>query len=86
MGLTRSAALGMLAKPAWMERAACRGMNPELFHPHRGEDSSPAKRVCAECPVREECLDWAVVAKEKQGVWGGVTERHRRSMRRTRVA
>jgi len=78
--------LGMLARPDWMEQGACRGVNPETFHPLRGEDTRPAKAICAECPVREECLAYALSVPEKQGVWGGVSERQRREMRRRKVA
>lgn len=84
--MNRSQIRGLLARPDWMQRAACREMNPETFHPHRGEDSRPAKKVCAGCPVREECLEWSFVSREKQGVWGGLSERQRRSTRRKKVA
>lgn len=65
----------------WLDQAACRGLDPALFHPQRGEPTEPAKRVCASCPVRQECLDWALEANEKHGVWGGMSERQRRQLR-----
>lgn len=72
----------------WLMRAACRGMDPELFHPHRGDGRGVlyAKDVCAECPVRPECLDHALSAPEHLGVWGGTTEKQRRRLRAQRAA
>lgn len=67
---------------AWMDRAACRGCDPNLWFPERGEDTSLAKAVCASCPVAERCLDYALALGEKNGIWGGVAERQRRRMRR----
>lgn len=66
----------------WMEMAACRGADPDLFHPQRGEDVEPAKAFCRECPVRADCLRHALVNCERYGVWGGTSERDRRRMRR----
>lgn len=68
----------------WMQFAACRGMDPNLFFPGRGEDPGPAKAVCAGCPVRLECLDHALANGEKHGVFGGTSERERRRLRRSR--
>lgn len=67
---------------SWREHAACRGCNPELFHPTRGQDVSDAKRICAVCPVADICLQWALENNETMGVWGGRSERERRTMRR----
>lgn len=68
----------------WADQAECLGMDPELFHPGRGDDTSVsnAKAVCAVCPVRAECLDHAMTHGEKHGIWGGTSERERRRMRR----
>lgn len=68
----------------WRDRARCRGMDPALFHPGRGEDTTEPKRVCAGCPVRDECLAYALANGEKLGVWGGTSERERRRLRRQR--
>lgn len=65
---------------SWRERAACRGMNPELFFPTHGETTENAKRVCASCQVRADCL--AAGMMEKFGVWGGESEKGRRVLRR----
>ena len=66
----------------WEELAACRGMDPELFHPKRGESNASAKAVCRGCAVRLECLTRSLEECERLGVWGGTSERDRRSLRR----
>ena len=70
----------------WARRAACRGIDPGLFYPARGESTREAKDVCAGCLVRGECLDYALAAGEKFGIWGGKSERERRRIRRQRTA
>ncbi len=70
--------------PPWKEDAACRGTDPDVFFPSRGEDLVVARAVCAGCPVRGECLDFALAHNEKFGVWGGLSERERRRVRRGR--
>jgi len=71
----------------WIADARCRGMNPELFYADRfgTQDVAQAKAVCAECPVRDECLQHALDTFERFGVWGGATVRERRSMRRRKL-
>jgi WhiB family redox-sensing transcriptional regulator len=81
MGDARDALLRALAGPDWIEHAACRGLDPDLFHPDRGEAIQPAKQVCATCPVRQPCLDYALAMKIQHGVWGGLSERERRRIR-----
>lgn len=71
-----------LDRPEWMEHAACRGVDPDLFFPARGEDQDAVKAICAACPVRFDCLDYAMVNSEKFGVWGGLSEKQRRALRR----
>jgi WhiB family redox-sensing transcriptional regulator len=68
--------------PAWMSDAACAGLNPDQFFPTRGEHVDQAKAVCAGCPVRQACHDYAVANGEKFGIWGGVSENERRRARR----
>ena len=68
----------------WREWARCRGVDPEIFYPPEEDDALEAKAICAECPVREVCLDHALERREKLGVWGGMTERERRRMLRQR--
>lgn len=62
------------------EQALCAQTNPILFISDRCQDANAARRICAMCPVREECLEWAVEHKERYGVWGGVSERKRQAM------
>ena len=69
---------------SWRNRAACRGVDPDIFFPVSDEDAVQAKAICAECPVREACLEWALATRERDGVWGGATERERRRMIRQR--
>lgn len=64
-------------------------MNPEFFFLERGDilvnkGRHPGKRVCDGCPVRVECLDYALTANEREGVWGGLTPRERAKVRRER--
>ncbi|MEZ5320578.1 MAG: WhiB family transcriptional regulator [Microthrixaceae bacterium] len=71
----------------WARKAACRGLDPAIFYPPTDEDAVAAKAVCGECPVRRECLEHAIEHREKNGVWGGETERERlRIIRRRRRA
>lgn len=68
----------------WMARASCRGMDPDLFFPARGESPQDAIAVCATCPVRRHCLDYALATGMKHGIWGGTSELQRRRLRRNR--
>lgn len=70
----------------WRKRAACRGIDVEIFYPatDEDEDAEAAKAVCAECPVRQACLEHALAHREREGVWGGATERERRRILRQR--
>jgi WhiB family redox-sensing transcriptional regulator len=72
----------LLARPAWHRRAACRGSDPSLFFPERGEDTKHVKAICAACPVKDECLEAGL--REPVGLWGGVSERSRRKLRGVR--
>ncbi len=68
----------------WRSDANCRGVDPALFHPERGESTAAAKAVCKGCVVTHECLEYALNAGEKFGIWGGLSERERRRLRRDR--
>lgn len=68
----------------WRQHGACRGVNPDIFYPATDEEAEPAKAICAVCPVREPCLEYALANRERDGVWGGATERERRRMIRQR--
>jgi WhiB family redox-sensing transcriptional regulator len=70
----------------WRKRAACRGIDVEIFFPESDDDAEAeaAKGVCAVCPVRQACLEHALAQREREGVWGGTTERERRRILRQR--
>ena len=68
----------------WRSKAACQGLDPEIFYPLDDEDGDEAKAVCDGCPVREACLEHALGYREKEGVWGGASERERRRIIRQR--
>lgn len=70
----------------WMRFGLCAQTDPEAFYPDRGENATSAKTVCAGCPVRAECLAYALEHGERFGVWGGLSERERRVLRRRVVA
>ena len=69
---------------AWRQRGACRGVDPDIFYPLTDEEADEAKGICAGCQVRESCLEYALSNREKDGVWGGATERERRRILRQR--
>jgi WhiB family transcriptional regulator, redox-sensing transcriptional regulator len=70
---------------AWQTRANCLGVDPDFFFPERGASTREAKAVCAGCEVRAPCLEYALVNGEKFGIWGGLSERERRRIRRERA-
>jgi WhiB family redox-sensing transcriptional regulator len=67
----------------WMADAQCKGMEVDLFFPERGRDVSKARAVCAECPVQAQCRDYAIDQGIHHGIWGAMSERQRRSVRRS---
>jgi len=69
---------------SWRKRGACRGLDPDIFYPAAEEDAPEAQAICAMCPVRQACLEYALAARERDGIWGGATERERRRMIRQR--
>ncbi len=79
----RTAVLG--DRPGWQTRANCMGVDPDLFFPERGQSTREAKEVCRGCVVREDCLEYALANGEKFGIWGGMSERERRRLRRARA-
>lgn len=68
----------------WRRHSACRGLDSEIFYPATDEDAVAAKLVCEECSVQETCLEFALQGREKEGVWGGATEKERRRILRQR--
>jgi WhiB family redox-sensing transcriptional regulator len=69
----------------WQDQANCLGVDPDLFVPERGASTREAKEVCKGCIVRGECLEYALANGEKFGIWGGLSERERRRLRRQRA-
>ncbi|NGO74802.1 WhiB family transcriptional regulator [Streptomyces sp. YC504] len=72
------------AAPAWHEDALCAQTGPEFFFPEPGSSVSEAKRICFSCAGRAACLDYALTHDERFGVWGGLSEKERHALRRTR--
>ena len=69
----------------WDDEASCQGIDPEVFFPDRPSDRAlAAKAICRGCPVRTACLEFALETRLDHGVWGGLTEVERRSLRRSR--
>lgn len=66
----------------WQERALCAQTDPEAFFPEKGGSTREAKRICMGCEVRDECLDYALAHDERFGIWGGLSERERRRIKR----
>lgn len=68
---------------SWQDNAECKGLT-DLMFPGRGDNEGhrKAKAICADCPVRAECLEYALTNGETHGTWGGTSERERRRMRR----
>lgn len=70
----------------WMEHANCRGMDPEFFHPTRGQAFEHIIKVCADCPVIDPCREMGLEDYTLRGYWGGLSERERRIERQRRDA
>ena len=66
----------------WMLQARCLDADPEAFFPEKGGSTREAKRICAICPVQQDCLSHALENDERFGIWGGMSERERRRLRR----
>jgi WhiB family redox-sensing transcriptional regulator len=73
------------AELEWQERALCAQTDPEAFFPEKGGSTREAKRVCMSCEVRVECLDHALANDERFGIWGGLSERERRRVKKRAV-
>ena len=69
----------------WQERALCAQTDPEAFFPEKGGSTREAKRICQGCEVRSECLEYALEHDERFGIWGGLSERERRKLKRRAV-
>ncbi len=71
------------APPDWHRQAACKDVpDPDIFYPERGQTDDEAKAICGDCPVRAPCLEWALETDEPFGIWGALTARERKALRR----
>jgi WhiB family redox-sensing transcriptional regulator len=68
----------------WRDQAACLGLDPQVFYPATDDEADEARRICDACAVKDDCLEYALARREKDGVWGGATERDRRRIIRQR--
>src|SRR5690606_19101133 len=83
----RTTAAGGRMQTDWMTRGRCREVSPGTFFPSDGVGVELARRICADCPVKEPCLEYALAERIDHGVWGGTSERERRRiLRRRRIA
>ena len=71
--------------PAWHEDALCAQTDPEAFFPEKGGSTREAKKICVGCEVRSECLEYALANDERFGIWGGLSERERRKLKKRAV-
>jgi len=71
---------------AWQEAGLCAQTDPEVFFPEKGGSSKPARFVCQSCEVRQQCLDSALANDERFGIWGGLSERERRRLKKSQGA
>ena len=71
-----------VVRQLWFDSAACLQADPDAFYPEKGGSSRAAKRVCHTCPVQAECLSYALANDERFGIWGGMSERERRQLKR----
>jgi WhiB family transcriptional regulator, redox-sensing transcriptional regulator len=80
--LSMAELLGTADEQDWQERALCAQTDPEAFFPEKGGSTREAKRICSGCEVRAECLEYALAHDERFGIWGGLSERERRRLKR----
>ena len=69
----------------WQERGLCAQTDPEAFFPEKGGSTREAKKVCLTCDVRQDCLEYALANDERFGIWGGLSERERRKLKKRAV-
>ncbi|OQO92388.1 WhiB family transcriptional regulator [Saccharomonospora piscinae] len=69
----------------WQERALCSQTDPEAFFPEKGGSTREAKRICQVCEVKDDCLEYALAHDERFGIWGGLSERERRKLKKRAV-
>jgi WhiB family redox-sensing transcriptional regulator len=84
-GLTAGPSGSEADEQGWQESALCAETDPEAFFPEKGGSTREAKKICTGCEVRAECLEFALANDERFGIWGGLSERERRRLRRRAV-
>ncbi|WP_081882418.1 WhiB family transcriptional regulator [Cryobacterium sp. MLB-32] len=67
---------------SWQTDSLCAQTDPEAFFPEKGGSTRDAKKICASCEVRTQCLEYALANDERFGIWGGLSERERRKLRK----
>ncbi|BDI21675.1 WhiB family transcriptional regulator [Herbiconiux sp. L3-i23] len=70
---------------AWQADSLCAQTDPEAFFPEKGGSTREAKKICASCEVKAQCLEYALQNDERFGIWGGLSERERRKLRKQAV-
>ena len=70
---------------SWQDRALCAQTDPEAFFPEKGGSTREAKKICTGCEVKAECLEYALANDERFGIWGGLSERERRRIKREAI-
>ena len=71
---------------SWQSDSLCAQTDPEAFFPEKGGSTRDAKKICTTCEVKAQCLEYALQNDERFGIWGGLSERERRRLRRSRTA
>ena len=85
-GISGLLGIGLEAEgQSWQERALCAETDPEAFFPEKGGSTREAKKICTGCEVKAECLEYALSNDERFGIWGGLSERERRRLRRRAI-
>jgi WhiB family redox-sensing transcriptional regulator len=84
-GIAGLLGIGEVDAQSWQERALCAETDPEAFFPEKGGSTREAKKICTGCEVKAECLEYALANDERFGIWGGLSERERRRLRRRAV-
>lgn len=77
--------LDVAGEQEWQERALCAQTDPEAFFPEKGGSTREAKRICQGCEVKDDCLEYALAHDERFGIWGGLSERERRKLKKRAV-
>jgi WhiB family redox-sensing transcriptional regulator len=93
MALTLKLPMLNMSGQAWHLTAACRALDPEMFFspddergPRKRQRDATAKAVCASCPVKRKCFEWALAVHEPYGIWGGATASERASLSKPAAA